>query len=354
MEITELLIQKFCDYKCTVDEAEAVSVYFAGNPALLEKYFEEEWLETGNGYLTTKEYLSAEEYRELLQAIQQHVDQKRNDLKWIRTAVAVAASLLLIIMTGWLFTYQKQSHAYSHGLPKAEGNYHWQMKMNTTDKEMKVLLEDGSVVRLQAGSVLKYCQSFEGLTARDIYLSGNAFFKVAKDKTKPFTVKANGITVTALGTKFWVYAKDNKKLTVDLLEGKVVIKDVTENELHINDVYLTANQQFAINKLTNQYAVTDIVATIKNKIEKNAPINATVKSIKESLIFTDEPLENVLIKIQNKYKQPISFNKQDMKGLTFTGSILESDNLQVALSVICNMNDLVFNTEKGIIIITKK
>ena len=61
---------------------------------------------------------------------------------------------------------------------------------------------------------------------REIYLEGEAYFKVAKDKTKPFTVFAGALATTALGTQFRITAKKNTpgNITVKLFTGKVAIR----------------------------------------------------------------------------------------------------------------------------------
>jgi len=82
-------------------------------------------------------------------------------------------------------------------------------------------LSDGSTITLNANSTIKMPKVF-GTKARKVFLSGEAFFEVAKDVSRPFTVVANGTQTTVLGTKFNVSAYSTKKhVKVALLEGSV-------------------------------------------------------------------------------------------------------------------------------------
>ena len=86
-----------------------------------------------------------------------------------------------------------------------------------------VSLSDGTTVRMGPNSQLIYPKSFDGKT-RDVELKGQAFFDVAKDRERPFTVHTKNMDVTALGTAFEVFNYDSEsKLETILLNGKVKI-----------------------------------------------------------------------------------------------------------------------------------
>ncbi|RZK60754.1 MAG: FecR family protein [Pedobacter sp.] len=95
---------------------------------------------------------------------------------------------------------------------------------NGNGKISEFMLSDGTKISLNANSTLKYPKVFNG-EKRDVELDGEAFFEVAKDKTKPFSVIANGIKTTVLGTKFNVSSyKNTAKIKVALVEGKVEVQ----------------------------------------------------------------------------------------------------------------------------------
>nr|WP_296050858.1 FecR family protein [uncultured Prevotella sp.] len=86
----------------------------------------------------------------------------------------------------------------------------------------EVVLADGSVVTVNAGSRLIYPQKFAGET-REVELQGEAYFKVKHDERYPFIVKANGISTKVLGTEFNVRSYSKNDTHVTLLQGSVLV-----------------------------------------------------------------------------------------------------------------------------------
>ncbi len=97
-------------------------------------------------------------------------------------------------------------------------------KSNPNGRKTTFELPDGTRVNLNAASKLKYVDDVEN-NKRIVYLSGEAFFDVAKDKAKPFSVITKGISTTALGTSFNVKAyADDPLVKVLLMTGKVGVE----------------------------------------------------------------------------------------------------------------------------------
>ncbi|MEQ6118795.1 FecR domain-containing protein [Reichenbachiella sp. MALMAid0571] len=97
-------------------------------------------------------------------------------------------------------------------------------KSNPNGRKTTFELPDGTKVNLNAASKLKYIDDVEN-SKRIVHLSGEAFFDVAEDKTKPFSVVTKGISTTALGTSFNVKAySDDPLVKVLLMTGKVGVE----------------------------------------------------------------------------------------------------------------------------------
>ncbi len=92
--------------------------------------------------------------------------------------------------------------------------------------QYQLILPDGSKVWLNAASSLHYPIAFTG-SMREVELTGEAYFEIAKNKEQPFRVNVGGMKVEVLGTHFNINAyKDEDGIRTSLLEGKVkVIKD---------------------------------------------------------------------------------------------------------------------------------
>mgnify|MGYP000868810862 CR=1 FL=1 len=106
-------------------------------------------------------------------------------------------------------------------------------------KVIDMALADGSHVWLNAGSSVTFPVAFAG-NERKVFITGEAYFEVAHDVTKPFYVTKGDVSVQVLGTHFNVNAYDDEKeIKVTLLEGSV---KVTSTLLR-NDVMIKPGQQ---------------------------------------------------------------------------------------------------------------
>jgi ferric-dicitrate binding protein FerR (iron transport regulator) len=91
-------------------------------------------------------------------------------------------------------------------------------------RTISATLADGTVVWLNAGSSITFPTAFTG-NRRTVSMTGEAYFEVAKDKTKPFIVKTTDQDIEVLGTHFNVNAyPDEASVKTTLLEGAVKIK----------------------------------------------------------------------------------------------------------------------------------
>lgn len=86
----------------------------------------------------------------------------------------------------------------------------------------KLLLADGTSVWLNSGSTLKFPLSFGEMDERRVYLDGEGYFEVSKNKLKPFFVNTKKVNVKVYGTSFNVSAYDEyDAMEIALVEGKV-------------------------------------------------------------------------------------------------------------------------------------
>ena len=105
-----------------------------------------------------------------------------------------------------------------------------EVKYNTLEiprgGEYALQLADSSRVWLNAETRLRYPVAFAG-TERRVELTGEAYFEVSKDATRPFIVRANGVDVRVLGTSFNVAAY-GAELVTTLVEGRVAVEAGSE------------------------------------------------------------------------------------------------------------------------------
>ena len=91
-------------------------------------------------------------------------------------------------------------------------------------ERMQVLFQDGSKVHLNSGSRIRYPKKF-GLSERKVYLEGEAWFEVAKNKNRPFIVDLSYMDIKVLGTTFDVKAyPEEEAIFVALETGSIELK----------------------------------------------------------------------------------------------------------------------------------
>ncbi|MDO6519567.1 FecR family protein [Zobellia uliginosa] len=97
-------------------------------------------------------------------------------------------------------------------------------------KTFQITLSDGTVVHMNAGSSLRYPVNFSPTQLRKVFLDGEAYFDVTKDKSRPFVVSVDDLDVKVLGTEFNVssYSEDTN-IEVVLVEGAVGLNKISES-----------------------------------------------------------------------------------------------------------------------------
>lgn len=202
---------------------------------------------------------------------------------------------------------------------------------------VEYLLEDGTKVTLNKNSSLTYSSNF-GEKRRDVKLTGEAFFKVAKDKAKPFAVEALGTKTEVLGTSFNVRADaQTNEVSTTLLEGSVkFMADNCEVKLKLGEeiVYNGKSNQYALAKTDLQFNTAWISGRFKytnmtfagliEKLEKIYQLKITVtdKSVANRIVsasfITDEPVENILdaLKAELKYNYKMDSNQIIISSVT--------------------------------------
>ena len=154
-----------------------------------------------------------------------HIDMQRGHVKKSKSSYRVvllyAAAFIILIVAG-LFAYPWQTSEPDRMVTERSVTPKLIKVVNSGSTAQKVTLQDGSTVILEPGGELRYNETF--LNAREVYLSGDAFFEVTKDASRPFLVYANEITTKVLGTSFRIKANQGEKeIVVAVKTGKVSV-----------------------------------------------------------------------------------------------------------------------------------
>ena len=224
----------------------------------------------------------------------------------------------------------------------------------------EITLPDGSHVLLNAGSSLKYYSDFN-IKNRNLFLDGEAYFKVAKNKKIPLIVNAANINIRAVGTEFNVKAYKNERLVeTTLIEGFVEISKGGSKADRSDKICLTPNQKAVYVKEANQFSIYTTNKKEKEKIETKAtPEEIYIKPIisdkidvvpivawtQNKLMFRSETLENIGVRLNRKYNVTFKFESEEVKNLRFTGT-LEDETLEQVLKVIKTISPIDYTLNK--------
>lgn len=183
--------------------------------------------------------------------------------------------------------------------------------------QYKLTLPDGSNVWLNAASSITFPTSFTGNT-REVKIVGEAYFEVAKNPEKPFTVKTIKEEITVLGTHFNVNAYQDEPLSkISLLEGSVKIGDriLKPGEAYIDDKVVKTN-------------------LVQDLAWKNGVFN-----------FNDQNLEQVMRQLSRWYDVEVIYPKNVPK-MEFWGEMGKNLKLSQVLEIL-EKSEVKFKIEDG-------
>lgn len=333
---------------------ELLRKHLNGESSESEKKTIEKWLQLlDNG--EKKNFSSStinEIEEELWQKIQTKTglkEQQKPQLKVNRNWIYWSAAASVILIVGvWLFngktglsSIPQISTILSNGLEK---------QSNNTSSEMKVQLSDGSVVLLQANSSIEYSKNFVG-NRREVFLKGNAFFKVSKNPEKPFLVYTNDLITKVLGTSFWIKTDGSNKVEVSVVTGKVTVFKNDKNEDYISDkvksgVILTPNQSvlyIADNELFTTKLVENPVLIQSEEIAVE----------KHNFVFDETAISEVFSVLENAYGIEIILENEKIKTCPFTAD-LTNKPLYTQLDLLCETMHLSYEIRGTKILISGK
>lgn len=206
-------------------------------------------------------------------------------------------------------------------LGKEESN----ISMNTLEVPKKytfqVILADGTKVWLNADSKLTYPTRFID-KQRKVELIGEAYFEVASNKEKPFIVLSNNQKIEVIGTHFNVQSYPNKPVITSLLEGKVLVNSLVNN----NSKFLVSGDQSQIN-VNGEIKVSHFedISTFAEWKEGYSQLNGT-------------PLAEVMEILTRWYDFDYSFANNQLRDVKLYGKIHKSNSLDHALQILSQLD----------------
>lgn len=205
--------------------------------------------------------------------------------------------------------------------------------------EFHITLEDGTEVWLNAESSLKYPDHFEGDT-REALLTGEAYFKVAKDaQGRPFVVKTAGQCVRVYGTEFNIFSyEEDKFVYTTLVNGCIAL---TRDNSQDSELILTPGHQAVFEKVDGETKVkpvaTEVVTSWRNGM----------------FVFEDQTLDQIMRQLSRWYNFTYSFTTEEAANTLFMGRMARSSKFGEVLEILEHSGHLKFDVKDSHIVISK-
>lgn len=263
---------------------------------------------TNNHDLSDKEYTSL--YENILKTDEDYFVGERASRKfsnWMKAAAVVA-----VLLCSTVVTYRYSTETLP---PKQQISY----ISNSTNKGEKTLfsLQDGTKVKLNSGSTIRYPEKFPKEGKRIVYLEGEAFFEVAQDKSRSFIVKSGLVTTRVTGTEFNVkHNVEHETVQVALKEGEVIVtSDNFDNSFVLKP--------------------SEMITCSREKIDVSYFDKEEIFGwTRKKLVFKNDPSDEVRKKLESWYGVEITIEGSNMFDDTYTGTFKNEslENVLIGIS----------------------
>ena len=218
--------------------------------------------------------------------------------------VAAAAVVFILSLSSYWFYQENKSHIIT---------------LTTAGQMETISLPDGTKVTLSRYSSLQYPSKFTD-KEREVSLSGEGFFDVAKDREHPFIVSAGDVRIKVLGTQFNVqsYAKDRYVKTA-LIEGLVAVSNIKNEQAFV----LEPNQEAVFCKESGG---------LHKEVVSNALDEIAWRD--GGLLFNDKTLLQVVEGLSNYFNLQININDSALKDYKLTARFEQNENIEEVLNIL--------------------
>ena len=202
--------------------------------------------------------------------------------------------------------------------------------------EYKVRLADGTLVYLNSATRMKYPVKFDE-KERKVYLSGEAYFEVAKDPERPFFVEMEGVEVRVYGTSFNVNTHQKGNIQTVLVKGSIGVKVLSSGMESV----IRPGQMAEFKQGNTKVDVKDVNV-------------AVYTDWKDGIFrFENQRLEDILAVLSNWYDMNVFYQTVSVKELHFSGYMERYKDVSVILEAITLSTGVTFSIQGKTIIVSK-
>lgn len=198
--------------------------------------------------------------------------------------------------------------------------------------EYSVILSDGTQVKLNSESELRYPTAFSG-NQREVFLKGEAYLEVSKSNL-PFIVHTYDAQVKVYGTRFDIDSYNPEQIKVVLVEGKVGVSSSLSEE-----VLLHPNQ---LAQIHHQKGIT---------IKKDINPAYYIAWQEGYFAFEEQRLEEILSTLSRWYNFDVLYSRPELKDVHFTASLKKDQPLENILQQFMKTQSISFRITGNQIIV---
>lgn len=309
------LFEKYLNGRCSNEEArEIVSVLEdSGNDISLINEASTRWQSLNSAESEDSRTLESQVIMsQILDRLHHRIrlDEEEKARKFSMTKVfslfsKVAAILILPLLVYSIYLASLTSNNNQNAL--SDNQLSWHTVKTPAGMQTDFLLPDGSHVWLNSGSVLKYPTHFAE-DKREVEMTGEAFFDVAKDVTHPFLVNAGKMKIEVTGTRFNVINYSDESVTELILESGHVRLFSGKYEENKTIANINPGELAVLENAQNKLRISN-VDVAKYMAWKDGV-----------LIFRDDPMEEVVRKLNRWFNVEIILQSPELTGYVYTAT----------------------------------
>ena len=199
--------------------------------------------------------------------------------------------------------------------------------------EFNLTLSDGTRVWLNAETELRYPVQFNG-KERVVYLKGEAYFEVSKNKEKPFLVQVDDMSVKVYGTEFNVNTYN--KIETVLVTGSVGMNQGGK------EVLLKPNQKGVFDQVSGKITVEDV------------DVLAYVSWKNGDFIFRNESLNSIMDKLSRWYGLEVLYQDAGLQDVRLSGNLKRYKDVRELFVSFEKISDARFKVQGNKVIVSSK
>ncbi len=364
-EQIDILISKFLQNQCSLFEIETLKKWINEQPENLQ-YFEQmkkvwdsielksnpDKVDAGHSWAELGKTIDDREQKNI--ALQNH--EKSN----FKILLRIAALVLISFGLSWFAFYTY----YGNAIKNTEG----MLELTVPRGSKSVLkLADGTTIWLNSETTIRYPDKFSN-KQRDVYIEGEAFFKVSKNKKWPFKVHTSDLDIIVLGTSFNVKSYPDEGIIETTLEEGSILIEKTAKSGKKQYISMKPNQRVTLVKSESKLLLNeeqqnrkkDEVEEIQQKkakkikerfyLDENTDTQLYVAWKNNQLVFKNERFESLAVKLERWYNVKIIIKNEQLKNYRFTGTF-ENETIEQAIAALQLTTKFSYKFEKNKIII---